>query len=192
MSTDPKNPEDADPGEWEEFIATNTYGGHVRDSTAVIGHAPEDRNWKPGDPAFEPIIGTSARIEAFVTVDAGKERPTIIGERTWLMKKVHVGHDAIIGADCELAPGTVVCGHAEIGDGVKIGVNASILPYRKIGQGARIGAGAVVTKDVPAGEVWAGNPARKLEKPYRVSITKVHSAVYTTLGNNTDVSLEAS
>jgi hypothetical protein len=99
-----------------------------------------------------------------VTVDAGTERPTHIGDRTWLMKHVHVGHDALIGADCELAPGAVICGHAEIGNGVKIGVNASILPYRKIGDGARIGAGAVVTKDVPAGETWVGNPARPLPR----------------------------
>jgi UDP-N-acetylglucosamine acyltransferase len=149
-------------------IPTNTCGG--QDHRAVIGHAPEDRDWKPGDPWFFPIIGHGARIEAFVTVDSGKERPTVIGERTWLMKRVHVGHDALIGADCELSPGTVVCGHAEIGDGVKIGVNASILPFRKIGPGARIGAGAVVTKDVPAGEVWAGNPARLLEKKVRPPI----------------------
>lgn len=144
-------------------LTTNTYGGG-RDPSAIIGHAPEDRNWKPGDPTFEPTIGEGARIEAFVTVDAGKERPTSIGARTWLMKHVHVGHDAQIGADSELAPGSVVCGHAEIGAGVKIGVNASILPYREVGAGARIGAGAVVTKDVPAGEVWAGNPAHRLDK----------------------------
>jgi UDP-2-acetamido-3-amino-2,3-dideoxy-glucuronate N-acetyltransferase len=47
---------------------------------------------------------------------------------------------------------------------VHIGVNASILPMRKVGAGARIGAGAVVTHDVPAGETWIGNPARKMEK----------------------------
>ena len=31
-------------------------------------------------------------------------------------------------------------------------------------RGATIGMGSVVTKDVPAGETWAGNPAKKIEK----------------------------
>ena len=51
-----------------------------------------------------------------------------------------------------------------IGHDVKIGLNATILPWRTVGDGARIGAGAVVTKNIPPGEVWAGNPARRLVK----------------------------
>jgi acetyltransferase-like isoleucine patch superfamily enzyme len=46
----------------------------------------------------------------------------------------------------------------EVGDGVSIGSNATILPVR-IGAGSVIGAGAVVTRDVPPGVVVAGNPA---------------------------------
>lgn len=46
--------------------------------------------------------------------------------------------------------------------GASIGVGAVILPGVVIGQGAMIGAGAVVTADVPAGAVYAGNPARPL------------------------------
>ncbi len=46
---------------------------------------------------------------------------------------------------------------------VYIGANAIILASCcHIGEGAVIGAGAVVTKDVPAYEIWAGNPARKI------------------------------
>lgn len=48
-------------------------------------------------------------------------------------------------------------------DDVWIGHNALILPgCKRIGRGAVIGAGAVVTKDVDAYAVMAGNPARKL------------------------------
>lgn len=41
-----------------------------------------------------------------------------------------------------------------------IGANATILCGVTIGENAMIGAGSVVTKDVPAGELWFGNPAR--------------------------------
>lgn len=44
--------------------------------------------------------------------------------------------------------------------GASIGANATILCGITIGENAMIGAGSVVTKDVPSGEVWVGNPAR--------------------------------
>ena len=47
-----------------------------------------------------------------------------------------------------------------IGAGASIGANATILGGISIGAGAMIGAGSVVTKDVPDGELWLGNPAR--------------------------------
>jgi len=48
--------------------------------------------------------------------------------------------------------------------GVSIGSNATILCGVEIGEGATVGAGSVVTKDVPAGAVVAGNPARVLRR----------------------------
>ena len=48
--------------------------------------------------------------------------------------------------------------------GASIGANATILCGITIGENAMIGAGSVVTKDVPAGEVWVGNPARFVRK----------------------------
>ena len=48
--------------------------------------------------------------------------------------------------------------------GSSIGANATILCGITIGENAMIGAGSVVTKDVPAGEVWYGNPARFIRR----------------------------
>lgn len=115
-----------------------------------------------------PWIAPSAKIGAYVTVDGGTRRATHIGARSWLMKHSHIGHDAQIGNDCELAPGTVIGGWVEIGNNVRIGISACVKPRVKIGDGARIGAGAVVVKDVPAGETWVGNPARNIQTDRRV------------------------
>ncbi len=50
-----------------------------------------------------------------------------------------------------------------IGNNVWIGSDSTILPGITIGDGAIIGAGSVVTKDVPANTIVAGNPARKMK-----------------------------
>ncbi|NOU35156.1 MAG: acyltransferase [Kiritimatiellaceae bacterium] len=49
-----------------------------------------------------------------------------------------------------------------IGNNVFIGTNAMVLKGVSIGDNAVIGAGSVVTKNVGNGEIWAGNPARKI------------------------------
>ncbi|MDO5561320.1 MAG: acyltransferase [bacterium] len=48
--------------------------------------------------------------------------------------------------------------------GASIGANATILPGVTIGESAIVGAGAVVTKDVQAGTVVIGNPAKEINK----------------------------
>ncbi|MCX4313342.1 MAG: sugar O-acetyltransferase [Clostridia bacterium] len=51
-----------------------------------------------------------------------------------------------------------------IGNNVWVGAHATILPGVTVGDNAVIGAGAVVTKDVPANTVAAGNPARIIKQ----------------------------
>lgn len=48
--------------------------------------------------------------------------------------------------------------------GASIGANATIVAGNTIGENAMIGAGSVVTKDVPANEIWMGNPAKFYKK----------------------------
>ena len=54
-------------------------------------------------------------------------------------------------------------GRISIGDNCNIGWDTIIMPNVQIGKNCVIGAGAVVTKSIPNGEIWAGIPAKKIE-----------------------------
>jgi len=49
-------------------------------------------------------------------------------------------------------------------EGATIGAGCVVLPGLTIGERAFVAAGSVLTKDVPAGELWLGNPARFYRK----------------------------
>ena len=48
--------------------------------------------------------------------------------------------------------------------GATVGAGSTILPGITIGECAMVGAGSVVTKNVPSGEVWVGNPAKFIKR----------------------------
>jgi acetyltransferase-like isoleucine patch superfamily enzyme len=103
-----------------------------------------------------------------------------IGQHTFVSfgAKIDVGRGRVfIGNNCVITYGCIILSHDHaatdllrtvdsenpityIEDGVFIGMNSIILPGRTIGRNAIIGAGSVVTHDIPAGVVAAGNPAR--------------------------------
>ena len=91
---------------------------------------------------------------------------------------IRVGARSLVGPNCSFFSGThpldptLRNGTAgpelgkdiNIGDDCWIAGNVIILPGVNIGHGSTVGAGSVVTKDVPAYHVVAGNPARIIKK----------------------------
>jgi len=87
---------------------------------------------------------------------------TVIGDFAILNARASVDHDGDIGRGVTLGPGTTFPGTVRVGEYASVGAGVVARPGVTIGARAVIGAGAVLTKDVPEGETWAGNPARAL------------------------------
>ena len=84
---------------------------------------------------------------------------------------IEVGNGCIITSGCHILSHFFntkdrhfYTGKVIIGDHVFIGMNTLIVNAVKIGDFAVIAAGSVVTKDIPAYELWGGNPAKFIKK----------------------------
>ncbi|MDT2674699.1 2,3,4,5-tetrahydropyridine-2,6-dicarboxylate N-acetyltransferase [Enterococcus dongliensis] len=98
------------------------------------------------------IINIGASIGENTMIDMG----AILGARATVGKHAHIGAGAVLAGVLEPPSASPVI----VEDNVLVGANAVILEGVHVGKDAVIAAGAVVTKDVPAGAVVAGTPAK--------------------------------
>lgn len=130
-------------------------------------------------------IGDETRIGAFVEIQRGAKvgrrvkvsSHTFICEGVEIEDHVFVGHGVIFTND-RYPRAVTPAGELQtdrdwkvvptiVRRGASIGSGSTILCGIEIGEGAIVGAGSVVTRDVPAGTIVAGNPARILRKIQR-------------------------
>jgi UDP-3-O-[3-hydroxymyristoyl] glucosamine N-acyltransferase len=110
------------------------------------------------------VIEDEVTVGANTTIDRGAWNDTVIGAHTKIDNLVQVAHNVRLGRNCMLAAHTGISGSVTVGDGAVFGGRAGIADHLEIGAGARIAAAAGVMKDVPAGEMWVGTPARPIRR----------------------------
>ncbi|WP_242904273.1 NeuD/PglB/VioB family sugar acetyltransferase [Actinomadura terrae] len=91
-----------------------------------------------------------------------------VGAHVAIMPHVTITHDDVVEDYATIASGVRLGGGVRVGAGAYLGAGALLREGVVIGPGSLVGMGAVVLRDVPPGEVWAGSPARHLRPvPHR-------------------------
>lgn len=108
------------------------------------------------------IIGNNVEIGANCQIARGALSNTIISDGCKLNGLCFIAHNCQLGKNVWITGNTMLAGSVVIEDNVTIFSSVTIRDQRRIGSGATIGMGSLVTKNVPAGEVWFGSPAQKI------------------------------
>lgn len=117
------------------------------------------------------ILQDDVHIGAGVTIDRGAIKDTFIGEGSRIDNLTQIGHNVIMGRYCVMAGGCSVAGSVTFGDYVISGGHTGYAGHLHIGAGARIAGGAGISRNVPAGDTWAGNLAKPMKQYFREMAT---------------------
>jgi acetyltransferase-like isoleucine patch superfamily enzyme len=124
------------------------------------------------------VIGQDCHIASNTIIESDCH----LGDRVRIDANCFIARFTTIQDDVTLAPGVCLANDPHPGSedhacmrgptierGAQIGMNATILPFVTIGERSVVGAGSVVTREVPAAMVAAGNPARVLKSVTQIT-----------------------
>lgn len=125
--------------------------GVGEDRYAVVVHP--GATVPPGTP-----LGAGSIVLAGVVLSTASP----VGRRCVLMPNAVLTHDDELADDVTVCAGVALAGWVRVGRGAYLGAGSLVKERRTVGEWAVLGMGAVALRDVPAAEVWVGNPARWL------------------------------
>ncbi len=110
-------------------------------------------------------IGTGSSVGEGTVLLAGTvlTADVTVGAHVAVMPQAVLTHDDLVGSYATVASGVRLGGGAILETGAYVGSGALIREGVTVGAWSLVGMGSVVLRDVPSGEIWAGNPARFLK-----------------------------
>ena len=118
-------------------------------------------------------IGDNVEIGACVTIDRARFGRTVIGAGTKIDNLVQIAHNVRIGRNCLIVSQVGISGSTVIGDGVTMAGRSGSFGHVRIGDGAVLSALAVASKDIPAGKMMSGFPARPVDEHRRTEAARL-------------------
>lgn len=118
---------------------------------ACLGFPAQDFKFKPGMETRGVQIGSGCIIREHVTVHAATkpERPTMIGDRVFMMANSHAGHDSLVHDDVILVNGSLLAGHSEVESRAIVSGNVAVHQFNRVGRFAMVSGGSVISLDAP-------------------------------------------
>jgi UDP-3-O-[3-hydroxymyristoyl] glucosamine N-acyltransferase len=108
------------------------------------------------------IIEDDVEIGTNTSIDRGALGNTIIRKGSKIDNLVIIAHNVEVGEHSLVIGGAILCGSSKIGNACWIAPGACVRNGKTVGNNCTVGLGAIVTKDIPDGETWVGNPARPI------------------------------
>lgn len=87
-----------------------------------------------------------------------------LGRGCLIMVNATVGHNSKLHPYCHCAAQSCISSCVTLEKGVHVGLNATVGDGLHLGQFSTLAMGAVLTRNLPEYQIWAGNPARFLRR----------------------------